>query len=43
MTTAIVGQEAHELDRQIVACNYNVRANFLKMAELLVKMRDEKL
>jgi len=43
MTTEIVGREAHELDRQIVACNYNVRANFLKMAELLVKMRDEKL
>jgi hypothetical protein len=43
MTTEIVASTAHELNEQIVACNLNVRANFLKMAELLCRMRDEKL
>lgn len=43
MTTEMVASAAYELNEQIVQCNLNVRANFLLMAGLLVKMRDEKL
>lgn len=43
MTTELMPDLACQVDLQIRQCNYNVRANFLKMAELLVKMRDEKL
>jgi len=43
MTTEMVGNTAFDIDLQIRQCNYNVRANFLKMAELLVQVRDERL
>ena len=43
MTTEIVAATAYELDMAIHQCNLNVRANFLRMAELLVQMREERL
>lgn len=43
MITEIVGTTAFDIDLQIRQANYNVRANFLLMAKLLVQIRDEKL
>lgn len=43
MTDAIVAATAYEVDSQIHQANMNVRANFLVMARLLVRVRDEKL
>jgi len=39
----IVAAAAYQLNEAIHQCNLNVRANFLKMAQLLVQMREEKL
>lgn len=43
MTTEIVASEAFDLDAQIHAAQYNVRANFIVLARLLSRMRDERL
>jgi hypothetical protein len=43
MTTESIASTAYELDVQIHAANFNIRANFLVLARLLCKMRDEKL
>jgi hypothetical protein len=43
MTIELVAAEAHQINKWIIECRMNIEANFIQLAGLLKRVRDEKL